>query len=262
MTGEPEINLDTPFLLGDWTVDPASGRLSRGADEQRIEPKAMTVLVCLAQQAGQVMSREALEEQAWAGVVVGYDSLASAIIKLRKALGDDAKNPAYIETVPKRGYRLICPVRAVTPGTPDTTGQTAGTSTSLPETPAAPRTAAPLGYLSLAMLLLAALVAGLYVVTGNNGNRPQPAGPAGAKPVIAVLPFKNLSADIQQEYFSDGITTDLITDLSKLSGLSVIARNSVFTFKHTEVDLRNIRQDLGVDYVVEGSIRKAGDQVR
>jgi TolB-like protein/DNA-binding winged helix-turn-helix (wHTH) protein/Tfp pilus assembly protein PilF len=262
MTGEPEINLDTPFLLGDWTVDPARGRLTRGDEERRIEPKAMTVLVCLAQQAGQVVSREALEEQAWAGVVVGYDSLASAIIKLRKALGDNAKNPAYIETVPKRGYRLVCPARAVTPGTSETAGQVVATPASLQETPAAPRTAIPFGYLSLAFLLLAALLAGLYLVTGENEKPPQHDGPASEKPVIAVLPFRNLGADIQQEYFSDGITSDLITDLSKLSGLSVIARNSVFAFKDSDVDVHRIRQDLGTDYVVEGSIRKAGDRVR
>jgi TolB-like protein/DNA-binding winged helix-turn-helix (wHTH) protein/Flp pilus assembly protein TadD len=262
MAGAHEINTDKPFMLGDWTVDPARGRVSRGADEHKIEPKAMTVLVCLAQQPGQVMSREVIEEKAWAGVVVGYDSLASAIIKLRKALGDDAKNPAYIETVPKRGYRLICPVNAVTADTSDTAAQTAGKTASLQETAASQRAAIPPGYLALAVLLVAALFAGWYVFTGESGNHPQATVSISGKPVIAVLPFKNLSADIQQDYFSDGITADLITDLSKLSGLSVIARDSVLEFRNSDVDIRKVRQELRVHYVVEGSIRKVGEQVR
>ncbi len=262
MTGADEINNDKPFLLGDWTVDPARGRLSRGADEHKIEPKAMTVLVCLAQQPGQVMSREALEEKAWAGVVVGYDSLASAIIKLRKALGDDAKNPAYIETVPKRGYRLICTVSPVTAGAPDTTTQTIDKPAPLQETAVSPRKAIPPGYLAFAVLFVAALAAGWFAFTGESGRLPQVAVAISEKPVIAVLPFRNLSADMQQDYFSDGITTDLITDLSRLSGLSVIARNSVFTFKNVDIDIRRVKQELGVDYVVEGSVRKVGEQVR
>lgn len=262
MTGADEITNDTPFLLGDWTVDPARGRLSRGAEEHKIEPKAMTVLVCLAQQPGQVMSREAIEEKAWAGVVVGYDSLASAIIKLRKALGDDAKNSAYIETVPKRGYRLICPVRPVTADAPDTDTQTVDTPAPLQETTTSARKTLPLGYLALAALVVVALVAGWFVITNERGDSPRGAIAISERPVIAVLPFENLSADRQQDYFSDGITTDLITDLSRLSSLSVIARNSAFVFKHVDIDIRRIKQELGVDYVVAGSVRKEGEQVR
>jgi TolB-like protein/DNA-binding winged helix-turn-helix (wHTH) protein len=262
MAGEHEINLDKAFLLGDWTVNPATGRLSRGAEEQKIEPKAMTVLVCLAQQPGQVMSREALEEKAWSGVVVGYDSLASAIIKLRKALGDDAKNPVYIETVPKRGYRLICPVSAASADTPDSAGQTADKPLSMREVTTRPRAAIPTGYPALAVLLVAVLFAVWYVLTGDSRDQPRMAVPISEKPVIAVLPFKNISADTRQDYFGDGISADLITDLSGLSGLSVIARNSVFAFRNSDVDIRTIKQELGADYVVEGSIRKVGEQVR
>jgi TolB-like protein/DNA-binding winged helix-turn-helix (wHTH) protein/Tfp pilus assembly protein PilF len=262
MAGTDEFHTDQPFMLGDWIVDPARGRLSRGPDEHRIEPKAMTVLVCLAQQPGQVMSRELLEEKAWAGVVVGYDSLASAIIKLRKALGDDARNPAYIETVPKKGYRLICPVSTVSPGAQESDGQQASRSSTTRESTTSTRKSIPAGYLILAVLLVAALIAGWFAVTGENQEPAQGSVAISEKPVIAVLPFRNLSADTQQDYFSDGITADLITDLSKLSGLSVIARNSVFVYRNVDVDIRSIKQELGVDYVVEGSIRKAGEQVR
>jgi TolB-like protein/Flp pilus assembly protein TadD len=110
-------------------------------------------------------------------------------------------------------------------------------------------------------LALLVLVVFLF---NQNENRPTAPGSrvANSKPVIAILPFKNLSDDIQQDYFSDGITVDLITDLSKISGLSVIARNSVFIFKNTDADIRTVRRELGADYVVEGSVRKIGDKVR
>ena len=110
MSEKQTISAEETFYVGDWCVDPTTGRISNRDVEHKIEPKAMTVLICLARQQGQVVSRETLEEQAWAGMVVGYDSLASAIIKLRKAFGDDSKSPRYIETVPKKGYRLICGV--------------------------------------------------------------------------------------------------------------------------------------------------------
>ncbi|MGD9000779.1 MAG: transcriptional regulator, partial [Granulosicoccaceae bacterium] len=102
--------METPFWLDDWYVDPVAGSLHRDGAEVRLEPKVMTVLLVLAGRAGEVISREQIEELAWPGVVVGYDALASSIIKLRKALGDDSRHPRYIETVPKRGYRLIASV--------------------------------------------------------------------------------------------------------------------------------------------------------
>ena len=103
----------TPFFIGDWHIEPSLGRVSRqnserdsGTEQTKLEPQVMAVLLCLARQQGQVVSREAIESQAWANRVVGYDSLSTAIIKLRKALGDDSKNPRYIETVFGVGYRF------------------------------------------------------------------------------------------------------------------------------------------------------------
>jgi adenylate cyclase len=130
------------------------------------------------------------------------------------------------------------------------------------DTKAAQQKNLPARYLALAIVLLAALVAGWLVFTGKD-REPVPVTAAiSDKPVIAVLPFRNLSDDAGQDYFSDGITADLITDLSRLSALSVIARNTVFTFKDGDIDTRRVRDELKVDYIVEGSIRKAGDQVR
>ena len=93
-------SLQTPFLLGDWEVDPATGWIRRGESQQKLEPRVMDLLVVLARQPGGVLSREELEAQVWSDMVVGYDALSSAIIKLRKALGDDPHQPQFIETLP------------------------------------------------------------------------------------------------------------------------------------------------------------------
>ncbi len=261
MADQPDIRTDSPFRLGDWTVDPAAGRLSRDGETHKLEPKAMTVLLCLARQPGRVLSREALEEQAWAGMVVGYDSLASAIIKLRKALGDDSRNPRYIETVPKRGYRLICPVSTLAGELTDRPATTSGAAITRSDRDRSHK-ASFTRYIVAGLTLAALLLAGLMALRNEEAPRIPVTTRDSHLPVIAVLPFKNISDDAQQDYFSDGITADLITDLSKLSGLSVIARNSVFTFRNTDVDIRKVKQELGADYVVEGSIRKIGKQVR
>jgi TolB-like protein/DNA-binding winged helix-turn-helix (wHTH) protein/Flp pilus assembly protein TadD len=271
MTEKQTISAEETFYVGDWCVDPTTGRISNQDIEHKIEPKAMTVLVCLARQQGQVVSREALEEQAWAGMVVGYDSLASAIIKLRKAFGDDSKSPRYIETVPKKGYRLICGVHKDLSGMvkiPEDETQAQQSSPaerrSNRSAMAAKNYSAKMNKLLNVIIVLAVLASvAVYffrdAVTDSSQHTTQAST---GKRVIAVLPFKNLSDDVQQDYFSDGITADLITDLSKISGLSVIARNSVFIYKNTDVDIRNVKQELGVDFVVEGSVRKVGEQVR
>lgn len=272
MPEQRNIDAETPFYVADWYVDPATCRISKDEQSHKIEPKAMTVLVCLAQKQGQVISREELEETAWQGMVVGYDSLASAIIKLRKAFADDAKNPDVIETVPKKGYRLICPVdMAPAVRVPDinhsqTTAEAGNSEDSIQGSEMPPSSTAatmkkPLVAIAIAALIIAALFY-LYDRHAQDVAVPDKGVVTADKLVIAVLPFKNLSDDKQQDYFSDGITVDLITDLSKVSGLSVIARNSVFIFKDIDVDIRTVQRELGVDYVVEGSIRKIGQQVR
>ena len=262
MSEQWNIDAKTPFYVADWYVDPATCRITKDDQQHKIEPKAMTVLVCLAQEQGQVISREVLEEKAWPDMVVGYDSLASAIIKLRKAFGDSAKNPEVIETVPKKGYRLICTV-STRPASQslDVENSNSTTGRSDPHTTAASNLSKALIIIIAAAFAIAALLP-LYVQFTAETVEPNKNLIPADRLVIAVLPFKNLSDDKQQDYFSDGITVDLITDLSKVSGLSVIARNSVFIYKNTDVDIRVVQRELGVNYVVEGSIRKIGNQVR
>ena len=255
-----EFNFKQPFWVADWYVDPAACRIKRAEEEVKLEPKVMTVLICLAQHAGEVVIREKLEQMAWQDTVVGYDSLASSIIKLRKAFGDDSKNPEFIETVSKRGYRLIAKIshHKIPPQPSNQFTQVGGDSRSSNANEKS-WSIRKIIYLFAVLLFMAIIV--LAIVNLTNVNIVEQKTGQG-KPSIAVLPFKNLSNEPEQDYFSDGMTADLITDLSKISSIAVISRNSVFTYKNINVDARQIRKELGVAYIVEGSVRKVGDVVR
>ena len=243
-----------PFEIGEWLVDPDSGRLRRGDDEVKLEPKVMAVLVCLAQQPGKVLSREELEATIWAGTIVGYDALSNSVIKLRKALGDDRRDPHYIETVSKKGYRLIADVR-----------QSPGNNEAMDESRRATTQRRKPATTAIAAAAIAALAVSLIIALDPFGLRGPTDGMYSAtrnRPAIVVLPFKNLSDDPKQEYFSDGITDDLITDLSRVSGLQVMARQSSYFYKNQEVPIDKVAKDLGVQYILAGSVRKQGENIR
>lgn len=271
MIEAPEITLDTPFFVADWHVDPSLGRISRGQKIIKLEPKVMMVLVCLTREAGEVISREQLESTVWADRVVGYDSLATTIIKLRKAFEDDSKNPQIIETVPKRGYRLIAPVslldavnnKSITKAVESTASANSAaeiesTESYIPLNSITERNKTIFWITTALVMFVMLIIAIVYIFNGLD----RITAPENGKLSIAVLPFKNISNDPQQNYFSDGMTADLITDLSRLSALSVIARNSVFTYRDENVDVRKVGKELGAQYVIEGSVRKIGNEVR
>ena len=244
-----EQNSGARFGIGDWLVEPEALRIVRDGIETRLEPKVMQVLIYLAQHSGQVVSRQQIEETVWRGVVVGYDSLGSTIIKLRKAFNDDSRHPSVIETIPKRGYRLIAPVHFGDRTAPDRDGRRQ--QSSVKQRPG----------ILLVVLAIVLMVIGLLLVSDKWIDEPAPTQRREV-PRLAVLPFRNLSDDPRQAYFSDGITSDLITDLAKLDQVAVIARNSTFIYRNSDVDVRRIREELDVSYVVEGSVRKAGNEVR
>lgn len=247
--------LDTMFKIGDWTIEPAANRLFREDQEIRLEPKVMRVLICLAERRGEVVSRHDLEAHVWAGMIVTDDAVTNTVIKLRRALGDKARNPRYIETIAKTGYRLIAEV-------------------SVPEvstTPAAEKS--PAGIAGMPQRLRRkTLIGGVGLLLGGSilwwatvpmgTSTPVTNGLPDAKPVIAVLPFENISADPEQDYFSDGITEDLITDLSKISGLRVVARNSVFAYRGSSDTEQKIGAELHARYLLQGSVRRAQGRVR
>ncbi len=242
---------ESPLGVGDWQVDARANEIWRGAERVRLEPKVMQVLCFLAQRPGTVVSREELEAIAWPRMVVTSDAVTGTIIKLRKALGDEARHPRYIETVSKSGYRLIAEVRREPP------------PRSAPRAPS-PRRPRILVPALLALALVAA--GGLWLILGD-GERP-PSGsiasaiPLDQKPGIAVLPFENLGPTPEQDYFADGITEDLTTDLSKLSGLRVLARDSALAYKDSREDARHIAEQLGVDFLLKGSVQRFAGRVR
>lgn len=201
--------------VGHWRVEPTLNRISAHGETVKLESKAMSVLVHLADRAGQVVSRDELLSAVWPGVVVGDDSLTQVVIKLRKALGDVADNPAFIETIPKRGYRLIAPVTRSAPTASAPVGPRSK-SRRLPWIAAA----------VTATLLLASAAAWWASERVDDASRASlvsaPEAARAAQPTVAIRPFEALGNDPQAELLAQGITADLATDLSKVFGISVI----------------------------------------
>ena len=253
--GETPSNPARVFSIAGWVVDPPIGRISRGDETTQLEPKVMEVLEYLARRPGQVVGREELEAAVWRGRVVGYDAVTNAIIKLRKAFKDDPRHPKIIETLSKRGYRLVAPV-----GQPEErteTNETAGHDLARVQT----RNRWIGAGAATALAVLVAAVGALFwqspwkAAVDIGGDR------APLKS-IAVLPFDNLSGDRDQDYFADGVTDDLITGLAKNPDLLVIARDSAFVYKDQPLDVRQAAERLNVRFVLHGSVRRVGRRVR
>ncbi len=237
------------FLLGPWTVEPLAGAVTGpNGETKHLEPKVMDVLVCLAGHAGELVTRQQLLETVWNAGTGSDEQLTRAIGELRRAFGDSPGDASYIETVPKRGYRLIAEVRRE-PGNADAA--------------AVPGRAARVPGRRLVTMAATVLVLALVYIAFNrieNDAIPD-ASVAGGKS-IAVLPFVNLSDDPGNEYFSDGLSEEILNLLARVPGLKVIGRTSSFSFKGKPEDLREIGRALGVTNVLEGSVFKAGEQVR
>ena len=353
------MELQTSFRLGKWTVHPSRCSLSAGGQASHIEPKVMGVLVALASRNGDVVTREEFIQEVWMGRVVSDEVLSRCISLLRSALDDNPREPEYIQTVPRVGYRLVAPVEAADP---PTAASDAGEAEPEPQAsspraearPEAPPprlrtrrrylkelqrrnifrvgavyaviawiaievTAAILPSLGapgwvhkvltalivlgwpvalvltwvfeitpeglrlerdvrkrervtrirgrkLEYVILAALAIGFLYLTVARWTGPDEttsipmAGPA--EPTLAVLPFVNVSENEDDDYFSDGLTEELIDAFSRVDGLRVIARTSSFTYKNHNEDVRDIGRKLGAQSILEGSVRKSGDEIR
>lgn len=239
--------LPVTFYIADWYVDTNASRIRLGEIERKLETKVMAVLAYLAARPGGLVTREELEQAVWHDTVVGYDALTNCITKLRKALEDSSHQPRYIETVSKKGYRLIARVSNTT------------NNQTLPEESGArhqPKTMSLLG------LLIVFAISGLLIWQYSKTDISDSIKNQTRQSTIAVLPFNNLSQDSSQDSFSDGITVDITTELSKISGLLVINSPSAMNYKAHPVDATKVANELGVRYVLSGNFRRAGNKLR
>lgn len=221
--------------FGRFCLDLAQGGLLRDGKLVPLGNRALEILIVLASAKGEIVTKDKLMTQVWPGRVVEENNIQVHVSALRKALGDDNASASCVVTIPGRGYRLV--------GTPSPAFpvRTAARPPPRPE----PR--------------MQEEEAG-GAEAGARSSTPYLALPD--KPSIAVLAFTDMSGEPGQAYFSDGITEDIITELSRFAELFVIARNSSFRFKGRSPDIRQVGRELGVRYVLEGSIRRAGDRVR
>jgi transcriptional activator of cad operon len=260
----------TTLRIGDWCVNPASGQISREGQSIRVEARTMRLLTCLADHAGEVVSIDDLLEQVWSGVIVTPDSVYQAVALLRRLLGDDPKQPTYIATVPRLGYRMVASVGpwaapAVAPPLPATElTESSRAMTNLSGSKSG-RHRQVWTLITAGAALCLALVVGFvfYGKAGRNLHATSTPAAALAQNSVAVLPFLDLTSEsMDQEYFADGMTEELIDRLSKIPGLRVPPPTSSFYFKDKKVPIAEIARSLGVAYVLDGSLRKSGSTMR
>jgi len=212
----------TVYLLGPFRLDAEAAILFRGAEPVALGRRAVGLLSALVERPGIPVSKDARIEAAWPGLTVEESNLTVQISALRRVFGEEPGGEQWIETLQRRGYRFVGPVSIEDQGT-------AAVGPPVPDFPmpaSAPSLALP--------------------------NQPS----------IAVLPFQNMSGDTEQDYFADGMVEEIITALSRFRSLFVISRNSSFTYKGRSVDVKQVGRELGVRYVLEGSVRKAANRVR
>ncbi|TWC41532.1 TolB-like protein [Pseudomonas sp. SJZ079] len=217
-----------PFVFEDYVLDQDRRELSLRGQVVAVGPQVFDLLLYLVSNGDHVVSKDDLLEAVWSGRIVSESTITSHINAARKAVGDTGEEQRLVRTVPRKGYRFVGELKVGEIGDappPDGPGSGERVPVAANETPPA------------ALVL------------------PD-------KPSITVLPFQNLSGDPQQEYFADGVVEDIIAALSRFRWLFVIARNSSFTYKGRMVDVKDVGQELGVRYVLEGSVRKCGNKVR
>jgi TolB-like protein/DNA-binding winged helix-turn-helix (wHTH) protein len=260
MAEKTEWSATRVLRFGVFQVNLAARELRKHGVRMRLPEQPFCVLSLLLDKPGQIVSRDEMRDKLWdSDTFVDYDrSLNSAVRKLRAVLGDSQESPRYIETVPRLGYRFIAPIEEIS-----------SAETPLTEALEPPPTGAAIvvGHRGRNWFLLLGipavsltLVAG-YFMFSRARVRPQPAG---ERLMLAVLPFENLTGDAAQDYLSDGLTEEMIAQLGHLDPehLGVIARTSVMHYKRTTAQVAQIGHELGVQYVLEGSLRREADRVR
>ena len=231
------------FLVGDRQVDPQANLLVRNGTTVRLEPKVMSVLVMLSENAGRVVSKEELLDAVWENVFVSEQVLKVTVSELRKALADDARNPRFINTIPKKGYQLIAEVKPVTAATePRRMAQVS-----------APKLVCILGLAALTAILIIAF--GFFSLGRGGGTSVRSFNS------IAVLPLRDISRPAAEEFFSEGLTESITANLAK-GQLKVISPRSTLSYKNSDKKAAQIAAELNVETLLEGTILRNGEKVR
>jgi TolB-like protein/DNA-binding winged helix-turn-helix (wHTH) protein len=239
-------SMASPLRVGDWRVDPLLGEIVRDGRSVRLEARSMRLLVHLAAHAGEVVGIDDLLEHVWAGVVVTPDSVYQAVTSLRRSLGDDAKKPAYIVTVPRLGYRMVARV----------------------EPWRDPADVAPVAHgrfrwsrLGAAATVVVALAGALAWSAFGTGGHARAGAPAPLS--IAVLPFLDLTSQAMNEtYVADGMTEEVIDDLGAVPGVRVQCAAATLHGEEASLPVTDVARTLGVAYVLDGSVRKSDASYR
>jgi TolB-like protein/DNA-binding winged helix-turn-helix (wHTH) protein/Flp pilus assembly protein TadD len=247
--------------FGVFEINARSGELWKQGRKVRLEGQPVQILLCLLENPGELVTREELRQRLWpADTYVNFEqSLNAAVKRLRQALNDSAGNPRFVETLPRRGYRFLVPVQAVNAAEEEPNlveippAQLAPAAGDLPEAKGFLRS--PFWKRSGWALLLLSIGVTAWMLRSKNTQSPVIRS-------LAVLPMENLSRDPSQDYFADGMTDELITELGQISELRVISRTSMMTYKGANKSLPQIARELNVDAVIEGTVLRSGDQVR
>jgi TolB-like protein/DNA-binding winged helix-turn-helix (wHTH) protein/thioredoxin-like negative regulator of GroEL len=252
-----------------YRLDTVNHLLWHNGDRVPVPPKGFDVLAYLVENVGRVVAQDEILQALWPDTYVNPEVLRKYILEIRKTLGDRAEKPEFIETLPKRGYRFVAPVtdeietRKPDLPTSDSVKEVRPEASVKSETTAlGPRTLSvkrvwQLALIAFLVLIVAAAIDGSFR-SARNGTNALTANDTS----IAVLPFTDMSPAKDQEYFSDGLSEQLIHDLARVSGLKVVGRSSAFQFKGKNEDLREVGRKLGVANVLEGSVRREGNHVR
>src|SRR6266581_1423782 len=246
------------YGFGSYRLDAIERVLLREGQPVMLPPKDLETLLVLVERAGHIVEKEELLEKVWPGVFVEEGNLARHIFNLRQVLGDTPDGRKYIETIPKRGYRFVA---AVHEDQEPAAAHPAAPQTSEPAPLAVPAPLVQKRNFWLWPITLSVLAAA-GILIGRHFWPPRNAPPQRA--MLAVLPFVNLSGDAHEDYFADGLTEEMIAQLGQLqpAQLGVIARTSTVRYKDTKETAARIAQELGVGYLLEGSVRRGGDRVR
>lgn len=232
-------SVSAPLRIGEWRLDPLTSTLSRGDETVPVDQRSLQVLLCLARQPGRTVTADELLDQVWPDVTVGQDSVYQAVAGLRRTLGDNPRQPSYIATVPRKGYRLIASVNG------------AATETAPPASPSNRNRT-----VIAAVALVAIALVAFFLRFG-------PTLQAKTDVSLAVLPFLDLTSEsMSEEYVADGVTEELIGKLSAVPGFHVASPTTSFGLKGKDLQLGDIAKQLGVAYVLDGSLREADGKRR